>query len=522
MSDRIATPSATRVRIPALLRIGVLLFVSVASIVAAEVAFRLLDGHRFDTLRLQPRHAPAGQYAGKFQDTDDVVHYISRLPLAPGVDVKWFSLQIPAPSRRPPDADLAERSRQYPDAQLPATYEWNRAYVRYALCNDQERKFTVFDKLRDAFVFDAPDLNRWPTFRYLRSASYPSGLQTNVFGWRAPDVTLDKPPDTIRIAFAGASTTVGGHGDPFAYPDLVAVWLNLWAAAHHRDVRFEVLNTAREGTNTSSIRAIIRDELMPLEPDIILFYEGSNHFWPGDFVQTALPPRPISHVVDSPGVWARHSALVARVRNLFLRGPVVGEEPEKPVLDVRWPPDLSETEPDIGDSRLPTNLVNVLADFDEMRKTVHDSGTRLVLTSFTWLVDDGMRLDPKRDAGIFRYLNEGFWPYSYAHMRRYADFQNRVYRRYAEHHGLDFIDYDAQYPRDPRLFYDAIHMTMAGIRVQAWIVFQGLVPLLEQRIASGEWPRADRVTLQSHPAFAATRQLVPIGELNSGCAGNSK
>ena len=78
-------------------------------------------------------------------------------------------------------------------------------------------------------------------------------------------------------------------------------------------------------------------------------------------------------------------------------------------------------------------------------------------TSFTWLVYDGLKIDPRRDAGIYRYLNETFWPFTYAHMRRILDFQNRVYRRYAEKHGLDFIDYDAQYPKDPRLFYDAIH-----------------------------------------------------------------
>ncbi len=45
------------------------------------------------------------------------------------------------------------------------------------------------------------------------------------------------------------------------------------------------------------------------------------------------------------------------------------------------------------------------------------------------------------------------------------------------------------YPRDPRLFDDAIHMTHAGIRLQAWIVFNGLVPIIERRLAAHEWPR---------------------------------
>ena len=44
-------------------------------------------------------------------------------------------------------------------------------------------------------------------------------------------------------------------------------------------------------------------------------------------------------------------------------------------------------------------------------------------------------------------------------------------------------------PFDPNLFFDAVHKTYPGERMQAWVTFLLLVPLIEQRLASGAWPK---------------------------------
>ena len=44
-------------------------------------------------------------------------------------------------------------------------------------------------------------------------------------------------------------------------------------------------------------------------------------------------------------------------------------------------------------------------------------------------------------------------------------------------------------PQDPDLYSDAIHNTLSGLRVRAWIVFQQLVPIIEDRMARGLWPK---------------------------------
>ena len=86
----------------------------------------------------------------------------------------------------------------------------------------------------------------------------------------------------------------------------------------------------------------------------------------------------------------------------------------------------------------------------------------LVLSSFVWIVHDGMRLDLDRDLTLYNYLNRTYWPFTYAEMRRIADFQNRVFEKYARVHQLPFIDMAAEFPQDPALAGDAIHLRYRG------------------------------------------------------------
>jgi hypothetical protein len=102
-------------------------------------------------------------------------------------------------------------------------------------------------------------------------------------------------------------------------------------------------------------------------------------------------------------------------------------------------------------------------------------------------------------------------------MRRIADFQNRVFKKYAAAHQLPFIDLAAVYPLDPRLFFDAVHMTPAGIKLKAWLIFQQLVPEIERRIADGRLPVPDPGGRTSHPAFTNPRRLVALDDLRRSC-----
>src|SRR5262249_6213425 len=161
-----------------------------------------------------------------------------------------------------PDPDLAARARRYRDQELPSNYEWNARAVSDAVCRGSLKNLIAFDRFEDVFVFDPVDGSDLPTFRFLQHAVYPSSLRTNVFGGRGADLALEKRPRTLRIAFVGASTTVGPHAEPYSYPEIVGFWLNRWAASTGLAVSFEVVNAGREGLTSRSFQAIVRQELL--------------------------------------------------------------------------------------------------------------------------------------------------------------------------------------------------------------------------------------------------------------------
>jgi len=229
----------------------VLLFASVCvATVAAEAIARVVDGYRLSPLRLELRpdrlaavnRAHLQFVVQKWRGETDAADYVRQLPVARGVDRDWFTAVQPPPAPPySPERELEARAKRYPGAELQANYEWNSRVVSEAVCEGALRDVADFDQFESLFVFDPVDGSDLPTFRFLRHAAYPSGLRTNAFGWRGPEIALNKPAHTFRIAFVGASTTVGPHAEPYSYPELVGVWLNRWAASQGLDVSFDVV-----------------------------------------------------------------------------------------------------------------------------------------------------------------------------------------------------------------------------------------------------------------------------------------
>jgi hypothetical protein len=101
----------------------------------------------------------------------------------------------------------------------------------------------------ELFLYDPADGKASPTYRFYPSVTLPDRLVTNQIGWRGAPIEVPRGPRTVRIVFAGSSTVVDGHFAPCSYPEYVGHWLNLWAQSKKLDVRFEVLNSARESVH---------------------------------------------------------------------------------------------------------------------------------------------------------------------------------------------------------------------------------------------------------------------------------
>jgi hypothetical protein len=291
---------------------------------------------------------------------------------------------------------------------------------------------------------------------------------------------------------------VDHHHYPFSWPEFVGHWLSLWAKAKGLSVRFEVLNAGRESIVSTDIAAVVHNEVLPLRPDLVVYYEGGNQFRLASIVDkvpkgSAVRPS-VLQTGGSPS-WlqsaTRYSALLARVQAAIGAADMAsdGREWPKPDYHVVWPAGLDEQDPDLSFPNLPVNLNIIQHDLDRIRTDLASVGSEFALSSFQWMVKDGMVLDPIRHRLILEQLNVTNWPFRYRDIERLAAFQNRLFAKYAATHGLTFLDIAGVTPTNPDLFNDAVHTNYAGTRVRGWVAFNLLLPIIEKRLADGSWPR---------------------------------
>jgi hypothetical protein len=371
------------------------------------------------------------------------------------------------------------------------------------------------------WVYDPPVSTGTPKFRFPPNATLPDGLVTNQLGWRGRPIQVPRPDKTIRIVFVGSSTVIDSHEYPFSHSDFVGHWLNLWAKSRGLDVRFEVLNAARESIDSTDIAAIVREEVLPLRPDFVLYYEGGNQFELASIVD-GLPPN-ISRPTERKAAplfvrkAAGYSAVMARVEAAIslLAKDWEGREWPKPDYHLTWPSGLDEADPDLSYPRLPVNLNAIQRDLDQIRTDLSSAGAELAVSSFFWLVKDGMVLDPITGRYALQQLNVGYYPFRYRDLERLAKFQNRVFAKYAASHGLTFVDLAHEMPFDTNLFTDAVHYSYGGTRLRGWIILQYLLPVIEKHLANGSWPRPVPPEAAPLPRFAPRKVTFDCAELHA-------
>jgi hypothetical protein len=272
--------------------------------------------------------------------------------------------------------------------------------------------------------------------------------------------------------------------------------------------------------NSTDIEAIVRTEVLPLRPDLVVYYEGANQFTAREMVKEMVPqqsanPEPedtqreFRHLM---GDLAYRSALVRRLKLALdsIDTPRAGAEWPKPEYELIWPPNLDEADPDLTRQDLPVQLPIILRDLDRIRANVTAAGAELALSSFKWFVHDGLVLDPVRHRTVLGHLNIAMYPLRYRDIARVASLQNRVYDKYAAIQGLPFFDVANLMPPSKDLYTDAVHFSYAGIRLHAWIVMQGLVPLIEKRLSAGVWPRPAGPSAEPPPGLYYTPTAIPV------------
>ncbi len=96
----------------------------------------------------------------------------------------------------------------------------------------------------------------------------------NSYGFRSPEVSIDKQKDSVRIAFLGSSTTYCAEvsSNEMTWPHLV--WKELHE--HWPDVAMDYINAAVPGYTARSDLLTLQDRVTWFKPDIIVIYEAAN------------------------------------------------------------------------------------------------------------------------------------------------------------------------------------------------------------------------------------------------------
>jgi lysophospholipase L1-like esterase len=99
-------------------------------------------------------------------------------------------------------------------------------------------------------------------------------VRINSHGFRGRDFGVEKPAGVVRVVTLGGSSTFGfGVGDDETYPAQLERVLNQRSGGAPR---YEVVNFGVPHSTSSNILAMFLAEGLPLDPDVVTFYEGAN------------------------------------------------------------------------------------------------------------------------------------------------------------------------------------------------------------------------------------------------------
>ena len=97
-------------------------------------------------------------------------------------------------------------------------------------------------------------------------------IEINSEGFRHSEFSQKKSDDIYRIIAVGGSTTFGGESNNLTWPGHLQRIFN----EKIPEMKIEVINAGLNGANTKSEIQMIKNKLLPLDPNLIIMYDGWN------------------------------------------------------------------------------------------------------------------------------------------------------------------------------------------------------------------------------------------------------
>jgi len=335
---------------------------------------------------------------------------------------------------------------------------WNRRF--YEEKNSDFREWPIQIELFDASK-STPRYLFKPNLRMaLRSDGklQPAGSDERVYwssnslGFRGPEIPFVKAAGALRVVCLGASTTEGVQSDDETYPHFLQQELDVLLAGR----AVEVVNAGYHGENIDDLQEIFIQKVLPLKPDIVIFYEAANNIDWSEFL-TATPQscwedcwlQQRSRLYSY--VWKR-SALFRLIseglgRNQYRLRPLTH------VLDESLP------------KRSITHYRTVL---DELVREATDNDVVMILSSFQTLAKGDLTVTPEENPYLFHEVYLRMYPLTPGEVARVYDLFNRQSAAVAREVGVPYAELSPDFSKDARYFtFDYIHLSPEGNRLLA-------------------------------------------------------
>jgi lysophospholipase L1-like esterase len=276
---------------------------------------------------------------------------------------------------------------------------------------------------------------------------------SNAWGFRGPQFTLEKPPGVIRIVCLGASTTEGSQYDNQTYP----YYLQQELSRAYPTRRIEVINAGHHAYDINDLHALLEMWVLPLKPDVIVFYEARNNIHFPSYIASPLPCTLGSCWLRNYPVWYRwlylHSAAFVRLWHDRLGWNALVPPPMRHRFD---------------DSSPTANEVHFRAVLGQIVQEAQQHGSRIVLSSFITVAHEGLKVTYAENPGMFDELYKSFYPLTAGEVARaFVDF-NRASADVAAAFKVPYADVAAEFPREVRYFpFDIVHLSPEGNRLLA-------------------------------------------------------
>lgn len=280
---------------------------------------------------------------------------------------------------------------------------------------------------------------------------------SNSWGFRGVEFSVEKPRDVTRIVCLGASTTEGSQGDKETYPYFLQQELRRFFALP----RIEVINAGHHGQGMEDLLEILRQRILPLKPDVVLFYEAANSIGFEEF----LGNMPCKIGFPEGNCWLHLQP--SWQRWLYERSAIFIMLSERLGWNSGKPPPMPHPFDDLSSKRSADYYKKVLRQI--VRETLAH-GSIVVLSSFVTLAHEGLEVAYEDNPLLFNDLYKKWYPFTPGELQRIYQRFNLQAAEVARELKVPYADVAAKFPQDSLYFpFDLIHFSPEGNRLLATI-----------------------------------------------------